>query len=101
MTISAQFVALMGAYWGVNVAASALKGASAGLSTTLTAASQGALAWYATYLTGQMAQSWFGKGKSWGPEGPRETARKILSSIDRETLIKSARKDLGSRMEGQ
>lgn len=101
ITISAQFVALMGAYWGVNVAASTLKGASAGLSTTLTAASQGALAWYATYLTGQMAQSWFSKGKSWGHEGPRETARKILSSIDRDTLLKSARKDLEPKLDRQ
>ena len=37
LTISAQLVALMGAYWGVNLVASALKTASAGLSTALTA----------------------------------------------------------------
>ena len=97
LTISAQLVALMGAYWGVNLVASALKTASAGLSTALTATSQGALAWYATYLTGQMAQSWFSKGKSWGNTGPRETARAILSGLDRDSLLRAARADISSR----
>ncbi|MGD8681264.1 MAG: GTP-binding protein, partial [Lysobacterales bacterium] len=59
LTISAQLLALMGAYWGMNLVSSALKTASVGLSTALTAAAQGALAWYATYLTGKMAQAWF------------------------------------------
>ena len=98
LTISAQLVALMGAYWGVNLVASALKTASAGLSTALTATSQGALAWYATYLTGKMAQSWFSKGKSWGSTGPKETARAILASLDREALLSSARDDIFTRM---
>ena len=98
LTISAQLIALMGAYWGVNLVASALKTASAGLSTALTATSQGALAWYATYLTGKMAQSWFSKGKSWGSTGPKETARAILASLDREALLRSARDDIFARM---
>ena len=70
LTISAQMIALMSAYWGMNLVSSALKTASVGLSTALTAASQGALAWYATYLTGRMAQTWFSRGKSWGRAGP-------------------------------
>ena len=98
LTISAQLVALMGAYWGVNLVASALKTASAGLSTALTGAAQGALAWYATYLTGKMAQTWFSKGKSWGSTGPKETARAILASLDREELLRSARDDIYARM---
>jgi small GTP-binding protein len=98
LTISAQLVALMGAYWGVNLIASALKTASAGLSTALTATSQGALAWYATYLTGKMAQTWFSKGKSWGNTGPRDTARSILAALDRDSLLKSARDDILARM---
>jgi uncharacterized protein (DUF697 family) len=98
LTISAQLVALMGAYWGVNLVASALKTASAGLSTALTATSQGALAWYATYLTGRMAQTWFSRGKSWGRAGPRETARAILASLDRDSLLRSARADIQSRL---
>ena len=100
LTISAQLVALMGAYWGVNLVASALKTASAGLSTALTATSQGALAWYATYLTGQMAQSWFSKGKSWGNAGPKQTARNILASLDRDRLLRTAREDVARRIKG-
>jgi GTP-binding protein Era len=100
LTISAQLVALMGAYWGMNLVTSALKTASAGLSTALTAAAQGALAWYATDVTGRMAQSWFSRGKSWGSAGPRETARAILDSIDRDSVIQSAREDILKRLKG-
>ena len=98
LTISAQMVALMGAYWGMNLVSSAMKTASAGLSTALTAVSQGALAWYATSLTGKMAQTGFSKGKSWGRNGPKDTARNILASLDRDSIIKTARNDLQSRL---
>jgi GTPase SAR1 family protein/uncharacterized protein (DUF697 family) len=101
LTISAQLVALMGAYWGMNLVTSALKTASAGLSTALTAAAQGALAWYATDVTGRMAQSWFSRGKSWGSAGPRETARAILDSIDRDSVIQAAREDILKRLKGR
>ncbi len=93
-TISAQLLALMSAYWGMNLVSSAMKTLSAGLSTALTAAAQGALAWYATYLTGKMAETWFSKGKSWGKTSPRDTARAILASLDRESLISTARNDI-------
>jgi uncharacterized protein (DUF697 family) len=101
LTISTQLVALMGAYWGMNLVTSALKTASAGLSTALTATAQGALAWYATYVTGKMAQSWFSRGKSWGSAGPRETARAILEAADRDSIIQSARDDILERLKGR
>jgi len=101
LTISAQMVALMGAYWGMNLVTSALKTASAGLSTALTAAAQGALAWYATLVTGRMAQTWFSRGKSWGSGGPRETARAILDSLDRDSIMQSARQDILARLKGR
>jgi GTPase SAR1 family protein/uncharacterized protein (DUF697 family) len=101
LTISAQLVALMSAYWGMNLVTSALKTASAGLSTALTATAQGSLAWYATYVTGTMAQSWFSRGKSWGNAGPRETARAILDSVDRDSLIRAAREDILGRLKGR
>ena len=101
LTISAQLVALMGAYWGMNLISSALKTVSAGLSTVLTATAQGSLAWYATYLTGQMAQTWFSRGKSWGNAGPQKTARSILASLDRDSILKTARDDLFSRLKGR
>ena len=62
--ISAQLAALMGAIWGVHLAASALKGLSAGFSTLMTAGAQGALAWYATELVGRAAEKYLVAGKS-------------------------------------
>lgn len=100
LTISAQLLALMGAYWGMNLVSSALKTVSVGLSTAITATAQGALAWYATYLTGKMAESWFSKGKSWGKTGPRDTARNILASLDRDSIIRTAREDIQTRLKG-
>jgi GTPase SAR1 family protein len=100
LTISAQLLALMGAYWGVNLVSSALKTVSAGLSTAVTAGAQGALAWYATYLTGKMAETWFSRGKSWGRAGPRETARDILATLDRDSMIESARAEILARLKG-
>lgn len=97
-TITAQLAALMGAYWGLNLVSSALKTASAGLSATLTATAQGALAWYATYLVGHMAQTWFSRGKSWGADGPREVAQSVLAALDRDALLRGAREELLARL---
>jgi small GTP-binding protein len=100
-TISAQWIALMGAYWGVNLVSSALKTVSVGMSTVLTASAQGALAWYATYLTGKMAQDWFSRGKSWGAAGPREVARELLASLDRNEIIATSMSEIRRRLDGR
>ena len=34
-----------------------------------------------------MAQIWFSRGKSWGRQGPKDTAREILASLDREEVL--------------
>ncbi|MEE4175426.1 MAG: GTP-binding protein [Xanthomonadales bacterium] len=94
LNIAAQLLALMGAYWGVNLVSSALKGMSAGMTTVVTGAAQGALAWYATYVTGKAAETWFARGKDWGPDGPRATVRAILESLDRDSLLLDARQDI-------
>lgn len=94
LTISAQMLLLMGAYWGVNMVSAAMKTISAGMSAALTAGAQGALAWYATYVTGIAAESWFAKGKSWGTAGPKETINEILDSLDRDSILQSARSDI-------
>ena len=86
LTISAQMLLLMGAYWGANMVSAAMKTISAGMSTALTAGAQGTLAWYATYVTGKAAQTWFASGKSWGSAGPRETVNEILDSLDRDSI---------------
>lgn len=94
LTISAQMLLLMSAYWGVNMVSAAMKTISAGMSAALTAGAQGTLAWYATYVTGIAAESWFAKGKSWGSAGPRETINEILDSLDRDSILQSARHDI-------
>ena len=101
LTISAQLIALMSAYWGMNLVSSALKTASVGLSVALTAVAQGTLAWYATYLTGKMAQTWFAKGKSWGRAGPQATARSILASLDRDSILRAARDDILAKLKNR
>ena len=100
LTISAQMLLLMGAYWGVNMVSAAMKTISAGMSAALTAGAQGALAWYATYVTGRAAETWFAKGKSWGSEGPKETINEILDSLDQDSILQSARADIMSKLKG-
>ena len=94
LTISAQLLLLMGAYWGVNMVSAAMKTISAGMSAALTAGAQGTLAWYATYITGTAAESWFAKGKSWGSAGPRETINEILDSLDQDSILRTARGEI-------
>lgn len=101
LTISAQMLLLMSAYWGVNMVSAAMKSISAGMSTVLTAGTQGALAWYATYVTGNAAETWFAKGKSWGSGGPKETIKEILDSLDRDSILMSARSDIMSKLNGK
>jgi GTP-binding protein Era len=94
LTISAQMLLLMSAYWGVNMVSAAMKTISAGMSAALTAGAQGALAWYATYVTGRAAQSWFAKGKSWGSAGPKETINELLASLAQNSILQCARDDI-------
>ncbi len=100
LTISAQMLLLMGAYWGVNLVSTAMKTMSAGMSAALTAGAQGTLAWYATYVTGNAAESWFSKGKSWGNAGPKDTIKEILDSLDRDSILLSARTDILQKLKG-
>jgi len=96
--ISAQLLALMGAYWGINMVSAAMKSISAGMSAALTAGAQGALAWYATYVIGKASESWFAQGKSWGSAGPRDTINEILDSLDQDSILQSARNDIISKL---
>jgi len=98
--ITAQLAALMGAIWGVHLVASALKGMSAGLSTLVTAAAQGALAWYATELVGRAAEKYLVAGKSWGEKGPKRVVAEIVASLDRDSILREARAEILSRLRG-
>ena len=93
-TIMAQLAVLMGAVWGVNLLSSAMKTVSAGLSTTLTATAQGTLAYYATYLVGQIADYYFVQGNSWGKEGPKTVAKRIVNNLDRNSILLEAREQI-------
>ena len=88
----------MGAIWGVNLVASALKGLSAGMSTVITATAQGALAWYATELVGRAAEHYLVAGKSWGEQGPKRVVADIVQSLDRQSILREAREEILSRL---
>jgi len=76
----------------------AMKTISAGMSSALTAGAQGTLAWYATFVTGRAAESWFAKGKSWGSSGPRDTIHEILDSLDQDSILLTARSDIMKKL---
>ena len=97
-TIGAQMVLLMGTVWAVHVLSSALKLGTAGLSAVVTGSAQGALAYYSTLIVGQAAERYLAQGKSWGEGGPKLVVREILDSIDRDTLIADARKEIRKRL---
>jgi small GTP-binding protein len=96
--ISGQLLLLMGATWAVHLASSLLKAGSAGLSTVLTAGAQGAVAYYSTYVVGRAAQQYLAAGCSWGEDGPKQVIKNILDSIDRDSMLADARKDILERI---
>ncbi|MEL6868176.1 MAG: GTP-binding protein [Pseudomonadota bacterium] len=96
--ISGEAIALMGSVWAVHLIASALKLGTGGLSTALTAVAQGAVAYYGTYVIGQVAREYLAAGCSWGASGPKTVVRDILASLDRDSILKMARDDIRARM---
>ncbi|MFK7957262.1 MAG: DUF697 domain-containing protein [Lysobacterales bacterium] len=97
-TIVAQLAALMGAVWGVHLVSSALKTVSVGLSVAITGVAQGTLAYYATYLVGRAAEAYLINGKSWGSDGPKQTVRDIVNSLDRSSILADAKQEISSRL---
>jgi small GTP-binding protein len=97
-TIGAQMALLMATVWTVNLAASALKAGSAGLSTLVTAAAQGAMGYYTTYIVGKAAQRYFAQGRSWGSDGPKTIVQQILESMDKDSILEQAREDIRQRL---
>ena len=99
--IFTQLALLMGAIWTVHLASSLLKITSAGLSTLITASGQGAIAYYSTYLVGQITERYLEQGKSWGEGGPKQVTEEILAGMDKNSIIATAREDILSRLESQ
>lgn len=93
-TILAQMVVLMGSVWAVHLVSAALKLGTGGISTVLTGATQGAVAWYSTLVVGRVAETWLANGKSWGDAGPKLTVQQILDSLDRDSVLSDAREEI-------
>ena len=96
--IVAESAALMGTVWALHFVSSALKIGTAGLSTIVTAGAQGAIAYYSTYIVGQVAAKYLGQGKSWGEGGPKHVVKQILDSLDRDTVLQDAKREIHARL---
>ncbi|MGB1012167.1 MAG: YcjF family protein [Thiolinea sp.] len=93
-TILGQMILLIGTTWAINLLSSALKLSTGGLSTVLTATTQGAVAWYSTLVVGSVAEKWLANGKSWGDAGPKLAVQQILDSLDRDSVVAEARDEI-------
>jgi len=93
-TIGAQMLMLYGTAWAVYFVSSALKMGTGGLSTLITAAAQGAIAYYSTLVIGRVAETYLAKGKSWGDAGPKFVVQEILDSLDKDSIMSEAREDI-------
>ncbi len=93
-TIAAQMLVLYGAFWATHVISSALKLGTGGLSTLLTAVTQGAVAYYSTLIVGQVTERYLSKGKSWGGAGPKFVVQEILDSLDRGSVMSEAKDEI-------
>jgi GTP-binding protein Era len=96
--IVAEAAALMGTVWALHFVSSALKVGTAGLSTLVTAGAQGAIAYYSTYVVGRVAAEYLADGKSWGDGGPKLVVQQILDSLDRDTVLRDAKREIRVRL---
>ena len=96
--IGAEAAAIMATVWAIHLGSSALKLGTAGLSTIATAAAQGAVAYYSTLIVGRVAAEYLQKGKSWGSSGPKVVVKRILDSLDRDTILADAKREIQARL---
>jgi GTPase len=96
--IAAESAAIMATVWAIHLGSSVLKVGTLGWSTLATAAAQGAVAYYSTLIVGRVAAEYLAKGKSWGPSGPKVVVQKILDSLDRDTVLKDAKREIRVRL---
>lgn len=96
--IAAESAAIMATVWAIHVGSSALKLGTAGLSTLATAAAQGAVAYYSTLVVGRVAAEYLAKGKSWGDAGPKHVVQRILDSLDRDSVLRDAKREIRARL---
>jgi len=99
--IVAESAAIMATVWAIHLGSSALKLGTMGWSTVATAAAQGAIAYYSTLIVGRVAAEYLSKGKSWGESGPKLVVQKILDSLDRDTVLKDAKREIKARLRAE
>ena len=99
--IAAEAAAIMATVWAIHLGSSALKAGTFGWSTVATAAAQGAIAYYSTLIVGRVAAEYLAKGKSWGDSGPKLVVQKILDTLDRDTVLKDAKREINARLRAQ
>ncbi len=95
LTVVGKQMAIIGV---VSWLSSALKGATFGISTLITAGVQGVIGYYGSYIVGQAAERYFIQGKSWGAHGPKQVIQDILASTDRDSILQQARADILQRL---
>ncbi len=95
-SILAEMTLVLGASFGIQALASILKGVSVGLSTVLTASTQGGAAYYGTYLVGKACEEYFKKGASWGDDGAQKVLNDLLETIDKEDIMQEAKQEIQS-----
>ena len=93
-TIAAQMLLLYGTFWVTHFISSVLKLGTGGLSTLITAAAQGAVAYYSTLIIGQVTETYLSQGKSWGDAGPKFAVQEILDSLDRDSVMSEAKDEI-------
>ena len=93
-TIISQLILLMGTTWATHLVSSVLKLGSGGVSTALTATTQGAISWYSTLVVGKVAEAWLSNGKSWGDAGPKLVVQEILDNLDRNSVLAEAKQEI-------
>ena len=96
--IAIEATAIMATVWAIHFGSTFLKTVSGGTSIVLTAAAQGAVAWYSTLIVGRVASEYLAKGKSWGDGGPKQVVQRILDSLDRDTVLKDAKREIRARL---
>lgn len=96
--IAAEAAAIMATTWVIHLGSSALKLGTGGVSTVATAAAQGAVAYYSTMVVGRVAAEYLASGKSWGEAGPKKVVKRILDNLDRNTVLKDARREIRARL---
>ncbi|MFQ5609743.1 MAG: YcjF family protein, partial [Woeseiaceae bacterium] len=96
--VVAESTAIMATVWAIHFGSSMLKAGTFGGSVILTAAAQGAVAYYSTLIVGRVAAEYLSKGKSWGDSGPKLVVQQILENLDRDTVLKDARREIKARL---